>query len=270
MSNGNKKCPVCTSAATKKVFSAIVRNRHPAKYRLCEQCRFLYVESPQWLEEAYKIPINVSDTGIMARSLGLSRIMSVLLYFLFNKKGKFLDYAGGYGILTRLMRDIGFDFYWYDPYSPNLMARGFELVNDMSNFELLTCFEVLEHLVNPLEEMEKMFHFSDSILLTTLLLPANIPEPKDWAYYGLNHGQHISFYSFSTMQFIAKKLGCNLYSNRKDIHLFTKRTFSPLIFRLLLKLSHYGVFPYVKRRMKSKTEDDRDSNVSLRCLPEKE
>jgi hypothetical protein len=251
------------------MFSAVVRNHYPAKYCLCEQCRFLYVESPQWLEEAYKVPINVSDTGIMARNLGLSKVTSVLLHFLFDKTGKFLDYAGGYGIFTRLMRDIGFDFYWYDPYSENLMARGFELVEGMSKFELLTCFETLEHLREPMKEIEKMRGFSDSILCTTTLFPASIPQPGDWDYYGLDHGQHISFYSFSTMQFIAKKFGCNLYSNRKDIHLFTKRTFSPLIFKLLLKLSHYGFFPYVKRRMKSKTEVDHDSNVSLRCLPEK-
>ncbi len=38
----------------------------------------------------------------------------------------FLDYAGGYGVFTRLMRDIGFDFYWHDPYTQNLFANGFE------------------------------------------------------------------------------------------------------------------------------------------------
>jgi hypothetical protein len=263
MSDENKKCPVCNNAVTRKMFSATVRCHYQAKYRLCEQCQFLYIESPQWLEEAYEVPINVSDTGIMARSLGLSRITSVLLYFLFNKKGKFLDYAGGYGIFTRLMRDIGFDFYWYDPYSENLMARGFELVEGMSDFELLTCFETLEHLQEPMKEIEKMRGFSDSILCTTTLLPASIPEPGDWDYYGLDHGQHISFYSFETLLFIAKKFGCNLYSNRKDIHMFTKRTLNPVCFRLLLKLSYYGLFLYVKKRSRSKTNEDSKSNVSL-------
>ncbi len=265
MNEGNKiECPVCTNAATKEMFSAIVRNRYPAKYRFCERCRFLFIESPNWLEEAYKVPINVSDTGIMARNLNLSRITSVLLYFLFSKKGKFLDYAGGYGIFTRLMRDIGFDFYWHDPYSTNLMARGFEFAEGMSGFELLTCFEAIEHMREPMKEMEKMFGFSDSVLCTTTLLPAQIPNPDDWVYYGLDHGQHISFYSLATFQFMAKKFGYNLYSNRKNIHMFTKRSMNPVCFKLFLILSQYGFFSYVKRRMKSKTEDDQASNVSLR------
>ena len=247
---------------TREMFRAIVRRQHTAKYRFCDQCQFLFVESPTWLDEAYKDPINIQDTGILARNLALSRITSVILYFLFNKRVQFLDYAGGYGIFTRLMRDIGFDFYWYDPYSTNLMARGFELVDGMSIFELLTCFEVFEHFVDPFKEVEKMFRFSDSILFSTSLLPAYIPKPGDWAYYGLDHGQHISFYSFATMQFMAKTFGCNLYSNRSNIHMFTKRSLNPLLFQLLLKLSRYGLFSYAKRNMKSKTQKDSKSKIS--------
>jgi hypothetical protein len=267
--NNNKKCPVCTSEGTKEVFEAVVRQKYTARYRFCEQCKFLFVESPEWMDEAYKEPINISDTGLVARNLTLSRVTSVILYLFFDKEGKFLDYAGGYGIFTRLMRDIGFDFYWHDPYSPNLVARGFELVDSMSGFELLTCFEVLEHLREPMKEIEKMSRLSDSILFTTTLLSADIPKPNDWYYYGLDHGQHISFYSFETIQFIAKTLGYNLCSNRTNIHMLTKRTVNPVYFNLFLKLSHCGFFNYVKRRMRSKTEDDRDLNASRRSCRSK-
>lgn len=251
---------MCANTVTSEKFEAVVRYQYLAKYRFCEQCKFLFIETPQWLDEAYKDPINISDTGILARNLMLSKITSVLSYFFFDKKGKFLDYAGGYGIFTRLMRDAGFDFYWCDPCSPNLMARGFEIPEGVSNFELLTCFEVLEHLVEPLKEIEKMFHFSDNILFTTSLLPDKIPAPTDWFYYGLEHGQHISFYSFTTLQFIAKKLDYHLYSNGTNIHLFTKHTLNPMYFKLLLKLSHYGLFYYVRKMVRSRMEDD---NVML-------
>jgi len=53
----------------------------------------------------------------MSRNISSSKITAVILFFLFKKFGKFLDFGGGYGIFTRLMRDIGFDFYWYDPHS---------------------------------------------------------------------------------------------------------------------------------------------------------
>lgn len=256
MCDRNKKCPICANSVTREMFEAVVRHKYQARYRFCEQCRFLFIESPQWLAEAYKEPINVSDTGILIRNLSLSRITSVILYSFFDREGRFLDYAGGYGIFTRLMRDIGFDFYWYDPYSQNLAANGFELTDGMSGFNLLTCFEAFEHFVHPLKEVEKMSHLSDSILFTTALLPADIPGANDWFYYGLDHGQHISFYSFETIRFIAKQFGYNLYSDRRNIHLFTKRTLNPLRFKLILKLSRYGFFCYVKSRMKSKTDSD--------------
>lgn len=256
MSDRNEECPICASPTTREMFRATVRHQHVAEYLFCDQCHFLFIRSPDWLDEAYKEPINIYDTGIVARNLSLSRITSVILYFLFDKEAKFLDYAGGYGIFTRVMRDIGFDFYWEDPYSTNLVARGFELVDGMSNFELLTCFETLEHFVDPLKEVEKMFQFSDSILFSTSLLPIEIPEPTDWFYYGLNHGQHISFYSFTTIQFMAKHFACNLYSDGATIHMFTKRSFSPLLFRSLLRVSRYGLFFYVCKNRESKTMED--------------
>jgi hypothetical protein len=258
MVDRNKRCPICTNAVTREMFSATVRCRYQARYRLCEQCRFLYIESPSWLEEAYKIPINVSDTGIMVRNLELSRITSVLLHFLFNRTGRFLDYAGGYGIFTRLMRDIGFDFYWYDPYSTNLTARGFELVDGMSDFELLTCFEVFEHIVDPMKEMEKMFHLSDSILISTCLLPASIPKPENWWYYGLDHGQHVSFYSHKTLQYIADKYNVSYYTCGY-IHMFTTKRFPKVWFKLLVKGAQYGLSAFVRYRMKSKTVEDMES-----------
>ena len=261
MSNNSKKCPICANPTTREIFRAIVRHHYLAKYRFCDHCQFLFIEEPDWLDEAYKEPINICDTGLIARNLSLSRTVSVILYFLFGKQKQFLDYAGGYGIFTRLMRDVGFDFYWYDPYSTNLVARGFELDDNISNFEVLTCFEAFEHFVDPLKEAEKMFGFSHSILFSTCLLPAEIPKPGDWWYYGLDHGQHISFYSFATMEFIAKAFGCNLYSNGANIHIFTRRSLNPRFFKLLLKSSRY-LFPYVRRHMNSKTEEDSKANVS--------
>jgi hypothetical protein len=57
------------------------------------------------------------DTGIMQRNLYLSKITAFILLLFFDCRKKFLDYAGGYGVFVRLMRDYGFDFYWYDKYA---------------------------------------------------------------------------------------------------------------------------------------------------------
>ena len=59
-------------------------------------------------------------------------------------KGKVVDFAGGYGILVRMLRDKGIDAYWSDQFTPNLLSRGFEYSGDTVN--LLSAFEVLSIL----------------------------------------------------------------------------------------------------------------------------
>nr|MBP9120701.1 class I SAM-dependent methyltransferase [Ignavibacterium sp.] len=165
-------------------------------------------------------------------------------------------YAGGYGVFTRLMRDIGFDFYWHDPYTQNLFANGFEKdIKPDSRFELITAFEVFEHLVNPKEEISKMLRLSDTIVFSTELLPREIPEPKDWWYYGFNHGQHISFYSEKTLRALANQLKLNYY-NVNGIHILTEKKFNNTLLVLIKKFRNFGLYQIVKKISKSKTFSD--------------
>jgi len=222
---------------------------------MCENCGFVQTEEPYWLKEAYQESMNISDTGIMSRNIYLSKVTATLIYFLFEKNAKFLDFAGGYGIFTRLMRDIGFDFYWYDPFTPNLVARGFEYNKSIKDMELITSFESFEHFVYPLKEIEKMLKISKNIVFSTELLPNPIPKPNEWWYYGLEHGQHISFYSLKTLKFIAKKYHLNFYSIGL-VHLLTFKKFSSIMLKILAKLNRLGLFTFVRRNMKSKTFED--------------
>ena len=121
-------CKICTQQP-KQIFKGKILNKYDINYFYCEHCGFLQTEEPYWLEEAYNESINVSDTGYMQRNINLSQKLTILLALFFDKNGKFLDYAGGYGVFVRMMRDIGFDFYWDDKYTTNLFARGFEHKN---------------------------------------------------------------------------------------------------------------------------------------------
>jgi hypothetical protein len=249
------KCGICGNDSG-KVFQASVMNRHMVNYHHCRQCGFVQTEHPFWLEEAYAKESVKADTGAISRNIALARKTAALLFFLFDPRARYLDYAGGYGIMTRLMRDIGFDFYWSDPYAPNLFARGFEF-DGGTEIELLTTFESFEHFVNPLQEMEILQGISDNILFTTQLLPREVPMPGDWWYYSLAGGQHVSFYSLETLKYIADRYGMNLLSNEADIHLLTRRTVSDRMFNAILKGSDL-LYCYVKMRMKSRTMEDFD------------
>jgi len=248
-------CKICGSNAEKK-FDAKIMHKYDAVYYHCKNCGFLFTGNPYWLDESYKSAINISDTGIMDRNIHYSKLVSVLLYFFFDKKAKYLDYAGGYGIFTRLMRDIGFDFYWQDPYCENLLSRGFEYTESMKGeIKLLTAFEVFEHLVNPLEEIEKMLNISRNIVFSTVFLPSPVPDTKEWWYYGFDHGQHVSFYSHKSISFIASKYGLNFYSY-KDLHLLTKKNLNDILLKTLIQFCKLGLSFYVKRSLKSKTWED--------------
>lgn len=244
-------CKICNQQ-TKQIFTAKMLNKYDMKYFHCPHCMFLQTEEPYWLEEAYSESINVSDTGYMQRNLDLSQKVTILLSLFFNKNGKFLDYAGGYGVFVRIMRDIGFDFYWDDKYTKNLFARGFEFQS--SPIEAITTFESLEHFVNPLEEIEKMLAISKTIIFSTGLVPNPIPEPKEWWYYGLEHGQHISFYSQKTFQHIAKKYNLN-YANLDDFHILTDKKISSVMLKIL-KFKKYGLHNFLAKKLQSKTWDD--------------
>ncbi len=247
-------CRICGTESN-FIFSAKILNKYDVKYFHCSNCGFIQTEEPFWLKEAYSRPINISDTGYLQRNINLSKFTTTILTLFFNSKGKFLDYAGGYGVFVRLMRDIGFDFYWSDPYTENLFAKGFEH-SRQDRIELVTSFESFEHFNNPMKEIENMLSISKNIIFTTELLPNPIPKPDEWWYYGLEHGQHISFYSERTLQHIANYFRLN-YSHLGNLHLFTEKKNISNLKLEILKLNKFGIHKLLSKLfLKSKTWDD--------------
>lgn len=240
------------------VFSAVLLRKHEVTYYQCTECGLLQTVEPYWLDEAYDEAIAVADTGIVMRNLLLASKLATLLYLRFEPRGAFLDVAGGCGMLARLMRDFGFDYYWDDKYCQNLLARGFEADKSTKPFEALTAFEVLEHVHDPLafirEKLEQ--HKCRTLIFSTELYEGNEPPTKDWWYYTFSTGQHISFYQRRTLERIARELGLNFYSLH-GLHILTEDVLSVDI---LLKLAMGKLAPvmmlFIRRRLGSRTHDD--------------
>lgn len=220
------KCRVCGEQAEYKFEAEIMNGKHKVKYFFCPNCELTQVEEPYWLDEAYASPMNLTDVGVIRRNTRYSKMISVMLLFMFGTDPKYLDYSGGYGIFTRLMRDLGFDFYWNDPYTQNLLARGFEYDEKMP-IKALTSFEVFEHMVDVTGDLEKMIKVSGNIFFSTQVTPDPLPEPKDWWYFGLEHGQHTSLYRVKTFQYLGDKYDLETYSNGADLHIFVQDKFAP-------------------------------------------
>ncbi|MGL5134770.1 MAG: class I SAM-dependent methyltransferase, partial [Planktothrix sp.] len=220
----NSFCKVCGSISP-YFAQATVLNRYAVDYFKCSVCGFVQTEKPYWLEVAYADPIAISDVGLVGRNFKFSQITQELIISCFNPQGKFLDYGCGYGLFVRLMRDLGFDFYGYDQYCQNIFYQGFE-GNQQEKYDLVTAFEVFEHFVNPLEEIEKLLKFSKNLLFSTQLLPADHPQPDQWWYYALHEGQHIGIYTYQSLVKIAEKFKLNLYSDGSSLHLLTEHKIS--------------------------------------------
>lgn len=220
--------------------SAKILNKYDIKYFNCGKCGFIQTEDPYWLKEIYSDAIKQSDIGLLKRNIDLLNPTRAVIKFQFNKKGKFVDYGAGYGIFVRMMRDAGFDFYWSDKYCDNLFAKDFEAADAKTakaKYEMLTAYEVFEHLEDPIQETEEMLKYSDSIMFSTYLLPSHKPKPGEWWYYGPDHGQHISIYTKQSLKILGGRFNLNLYSNDKSIHLLSKRKLNGFLFKAL-------TFPY--------------------------
>jgi hypothetical protein len=108
------------------IFQARVLNSYNVRYFSCDSCGLLQTGESYWLEEPYRSAIADSDTGLVSRNLNIARRLSSHLDFYFDPRAHYAEFAGGYGLLTRLIRDRGFDLRRYDPYRKHILARGFE------------------------------------------------------------------------------------------------------------------------------------------------
>jgi hypothetical protein len=192
----------------------------------------IFIENPTWLAEAYTEPINRTDTGYVWRNLWARDNVRQCIDFHLNPDGMFLDYAAGYGMFVRLMRDLGYNFQWYDLYCKNLFSQGFEAPNPLTgSYEAVTAFEVFEHLVNANVEMEKITEITSCLIFSTEILPQPAPRSADWMYYAPEHGQHVTFYTSQSLELLGRRFGYNFISDGVRLHAFTRKQRGPDFFQ---------------------------------------
>ena len=247
-------CRLCGGEAALR-FERLVLGRHRCGYYRCAACGLTQTSTPTWLEEAYASAIHVTDTGILARNLGARRIVAVLLELAGVGERPCLDYAGGYGIFTRLMRDAGFAFHWWDPYAENLLAPGWEWRAALGRPFACTAFEVLEHFVQPVEEFRKIAAYEPELIVTsTELAPSNGPS-EQWHYLSVESGQHVSFYAAETLARLGALAGYPHVIAGPYHQVFSRRPLARWRWRAATTLAPL-LFPLVRRRRRSLTVPD--------------
>jgi 2-polyprenyl-3-methyl-5-hydroxy-6-metoxy-1,4-benzoquinol methylase len=154
-------------------------------------------------------------------------------------ESQYIDVAGGYGILTRMMRDHGFNFFWQDKYCKNLFAQGLEYVPGELEYSGVTAFEVMEHLSNPVDFIKNIMleTGAETIIFSTLLYEEGVPDPNTWWYYTFDTGSHIGFFNKRTWKIIGEKLSLQFYSSN-GIHVLTRKKLS----KALLAIATNNIF----------------------------
>lgn len=245
-------CRVCESDNISLLFTGTLLNDE-VSYFECAECGYVQTQEPHWLDRAYAKPINDTDVGIMVRNLGNVKIVLSSLIVLGCRNGKVIDNAGGYGILTRMLRDHGVNAFWSDPYCPNLIAKGFEQSGDVRG-SLVTCFEAFEHFVHPVVEMERLLDSAPNILLSTELIETPAPRQENWYYYGHNHGQHIGFFRLQTLEKLAKHFGKYLISDGHSYHLFSDKKVNKNLWHALTNIGRINP-KLLSLRMRNRIND---------------
>jgi Methyltransferase domain len=222
MANRNSVCRVCGKDAgfffTKKTLG-----KHDVAYFKCASCGQVQTEEPHWLEEAYRDDDSKLDVGMADRCVWTAQTMVALAWLLkIGPEEPCLDWGAGTGLLVRLCRDYGMNFFYFDRYPRNVFARGFEAEpSNQKKWACVSAFEVAEHLPSPLADFGELFRLSPRyIVFSTLLYNGEAP---DWWYF-TDNGQHVAFYTRRSLELIGSHYGYRLASNGRDLHLFSKET----------------------------------------------
>ena len=207
-------------------------------YHRCSQCEFLFtIAFDEWSPDGFRQLIYneqyvVVDPDFVEHRPTQNAKTVVETLREFRSSVRVLDYGGGTGLFAQRIREDGFSATTYDPFSEFT-----EMPKE--SFNLITCFEVMEHVPVPEETVATMAALLEPegmILFTTQLQPAEIDLIRlQWWYAGPRNG-HISLYSAASLLMLFRRHGLRVGSLHNGAHVAyrelpefgTRFAFSPL------------------------------------------
>ena len=221
-------CRLC-DGPTRESFRLRVLSKHDVLYFLCQHCRSLQSQEPFWLEEAYRHPSpHPLDVGAAQRVLQNRAAMQVLASVLNARR--ILDFGGGDGLLCRLLRDRNLDAYASDKYATLTYASAFA-AEVSTGFDIISAFEVVEHLPHPRQDLGALFASRPRYLVFSTELYSQ--QGSDWWYLSPETGQHIFFFSDGAMRLLSEQYKYSYYK-LNGWHLFS-RELIPAVRLLLIR-----------------------------------
>lgn len=194
---------------------------YPIYYRRCSQCGFAFTTAfDSWDWDDFRANIYNDDYIVVdpdfveLRPAGNAKLIANS-FPAAKTSIRILDYGGGNGVLADRLCAAGFSAMTYDPYSK---------CNEMpaEKFDLITCFEVLEHVPTPQDTIATMVSLlkqPGAILFSTLVQPKEFQAiGLSWWYAGPRNG-HVSLYSTQALALLFKPHGMRVASFTDNLHI---------------------------------------------------
>jgi len=197
----------------------------PVRYALCAQCGFCFApELAGWTQEQFEQRIYNDEYALVDPEYADARprAHAVNLISMFGDRAhslQHLDYGGGGGLLAEILNASGWHSISFDPFHDRIRA-----IEQLGKFELITAFEVFEHVPDVQELLSNLHALlapKGLVLFSTLLSDGNIHpgQDLDWWYAAPRNG-HISLFSRRSLSLLGEAHGLSLRSFSNGFHLF--------------------------------------------------
>jgi SAM-dependent methyltransferase len=230
-------CPVCggTSAYLDTVdFNKSCEELHgralppaglPCEYRLCSSCGFCFAPAfSAWSRDEFMQRIYNDDyLGVDPEYAGARpRANAASLQSIFGERARgirHLDYGGGNGLLSRLLGEAGWNSRSFDPF-----ADPHATITEAGRFDLITAFEVFEHVPDPQQLMANfgtLIAADGVVMFSTLLSDGHLQAGSKltWWYASPRNG-HISLFTRQSLKTLARNNGVHFASFSAGFHAF--------------------------------------------------
>ena len=212
-------CPLCKFRADKVIYYQKKFNR---EFIECEKCSLVYIDRTNCLnlseqKSRYDGHNNhIPDPGYISF---LQRLINPITQN-FAEESKGLDYGSGpYPMLINLFKEKGFlNIQGWDPiYNP------IQKVLEDSNYDFITCCEVIEHVL----DVSRTFELFEGLMRSQgyLVLSTGLKKPEiEWAkWYYIQDETHINYFSKATFEWIEENFNFKLLGLDKDLAIFSKK-----------------------------------------------
>lgn len=192
-------------------------------YARCDACGFCYApEFQKWSRDEFRRHvyneryIDIDPDYVDARP----RAHATILHNTFRQQVsavRHLDYGGGLGLLSRLLRESGWSSASYDPFVDVTVST-----ESLGQFNCITAFEVFEHVVDPkalMRDLKALLAPGGIVIFSTGLSDGNIlPGQRLTWWYASPRNGHVSLFSRASLDILARSFGFNLRSFSDSMH----------------------------------------------------